>query len=72
MPGALPCAQAPRAQAGLCVSGSRARCGGGWLVLVVITGEDGVFTQVCLTTAEARRRAAELTDMCDVLEGKVW
>lgn len=57
---------------GLLVTGSRGRCGGGWLILVTVRGEDGSFTQACLTTDQAREQAAELIQMADVLEGKVW
>lgn len=73
---ARPQAAAPHApEGGLCVTGSRSHPAGrssGWLVLIAVTGEDGTFTQVCLTTDDAREQARQLIEMADVLEGKVW
>lgn len=71
--GAVALSLPPAANDGaLCVTGSRAKCGGGWLILVTVRGEDGSFTQVALTTEEARRQAKDLIDMADVLEGNIW
>lgn len=73
-PGALE-ATAPFAPtSGLIVCGSRdqRRQGGGWLVLVTVSGERGELCQVAIPPEAARRAARELVDMCDVLEGIKW
>lgn len=74
--GAVAMTLPPAERGGLCVTGSRrdplGRHSSGWLILVTVRGEDGAFTQVAMTPAEARRQAAELIDKADVLEGIVW
>jgi hypothetical protein len=68
-------------ESGILVSGSRGaaagagrgRCWRGpWQVLALVNGEGGELCQVALTPERARELAAELVDMADVLEGKVW
>lgn len=58
---------------GILVCGSRCHSGNGaWQVLATVRGADGTLCQVPLTADAARELAAELVDMADVLDGKMW
>lgn len=71
-PGTLDAARVEPAS-GILVTGSRGTARGGcWAVLCTVRGEDGTFCQVALSIEDARRLAAELVEMADVLEGRIW